>query len=59
MAISNYLSNRSGYHLLEEYSYRSRSIYPLRGSREENPSISVTYFSVPEIVFHRLGLKTS
>jgi hypothetical protein len=50
---------KSGYHLLEEYSYRSRSIYPLRGSREENPSISVTYFSVPEIVFYSLGLKTS
>ena len=50
---------RSGYHLLEDYSYRSRSIYPFKSSREENPSISVTYFCVPEIVFRSLGLKTS
>jgi len=37
-----------GYHLIEDFSYRSRSIYPFKSSREENPSISVTYFCVPE-----------
>ena len=50
---------KSGYHLLEDYSYRSRSIYPFKSSRKENPSISVTYFCVPQNVFHGLGVKST
>ena len=47
------------YYLLEDYSYRARSIYPFKTNREENPSISVTYFCVPQRLAEKLGLKSS
>ncbi|MFT7588881.1 MAG: hypothetical protein ACI959_001094 [Limisphaerales bacterium] len=37
-----------GYTVLDEYTYRSRTIYPHPIEGKGNPSISVTYFCVPE-----------
>jgi hypothetical protein len=48
-----------GYLLLEDYSYRTRSIYPFKSDREENPSISVTYFCVPGGLARKLNVITS
>jgi hypothetical protein len=47
---------KGGYHLLEDYSHRTRSIYPFQSSREENPSISVTYFCVPNYWVKKLHI---
>jgi len=47
-----------GYHLLEDYSHRTRSIYPFKSNREENPSISVTYFCVPTNWAEKLNVIT-
>lgn len=36
-----------GYHILNKYSYRSRTIYPHKRPQHKNPSISETYFCIP------------
>jgi len=42
---------------LDEFSYRSRSIYPYRRPTHKNPSISVTYFCVPAKLAQELGIR--
>ncbi len=37
-----------GYTVLEKYSYRSRTIYPHKRPIRKNPSISETYFCIPQ-----------
>lgn len=37
-----------GYTVLEKYSYRSRTIYPHKRPVHKNPSISETYFCIPQ-----------
>ena len=49
-------AERAGYHVLEEYIYRSRTIYPYRRPTHKNPSISVTYFCVPNVLANELGV---
>jgi hypothetical protein len=51
-------ASQAGYTVLEEFSYKSRSIYPYKRPERDNPSISETYFCVPRAVCGRLGLKT-
>jgi hypothetical protein len=48
----------AGYVFLDEFSYRSRTIYPYRRPMHKNPSISVTYFCIPKQVALGLGLKS-
>jgi hypothetical protein len=48
----------AGYIFLDEFSYRSRTIYPYRRPMHKNPSISVTYFCIPKQVALGLGLKS-
>ncbi len=43
-------ATEAGYIVLENYSYKSRSIYPYKRQERENPSISETYFCVPRKV---------
>ncbi len=45
-----------GYVVLDELSYRSRTIYPHKRPAEKNPSISVTYFCVPQRLANELGI---
>lgn len=42
--------------VLDEFSYRSRTIYPFRRPAEKNPCISVTYFCVPRRVADEIGI---
>ena len=44
-----------GYRVLDEYEYRSRTIYPYKLPRHMNPSISLTYFCVPDELVRKLG----
>ena len=46
-----------GYAVLDEFSYRSRTIYPYRRPTGKNPSISVTYFCVPAKLAQQLGIE--
>jgi hypothetical protein len=48
----------AGYIFLDEFSYRSRTIYPYLRPMHKNPSISVTYFCIPKQVALGLGLKS-
>ncbi len=45
-----------GYRVLDEYGYRSRTIYPYKLPRHKNPAISVTYFCVPDELARKLGI---
>jgi len=47
----------AGYVFLDEFSYRSRTIYPYRRPMHKNPSISVTYFAVPAKLAQELGIE--
>lgn len=49
-------AEEGGYVVLEELSYRNRTIYPYRRPSEKNPSISVTYFCVPRGLANELGI---
>ncbi len=51
-------AREGGYLILDEFSYRSRTIYPHKRPKHKNPSISVTYFCVPESLARELGIKT-
>ncbi len=44
--------------ILDEFCYRSRTVYPHRRPNHKNPSISVTYFCVPYKLGDRLGIAT-
>jgi len=46
-----------GYVVLEEYSYRTRSIYPFKRPHHKNPSISETFFCVPCELALELGVE--
>ncbi len=46
----------AGYHVLDEYGYRSRTIYPYKRPTHKNPAISVTYFCVPSEIAEELGI---
>jgi hypothetical protein len=50
-------AKRGGYVVLDEFSYRSRTIYPHKRAAGKNPSISVTYFCVPSKLATQLGLE--
>lgn len=50
-------ARRAGYTVLDAYTSATRTIFPTRKPHRRNPSISVTYFCVPEIVMERLGLE--
>ncbi len=52
-------AEEGGYVVMDEFSYRSRTIYPYRRPQEKNPSISVTYFCVPRKTAEALGIDTS
>ena len=41
-------ATHGGYVILEKFSHRTRTIYPHKKSRRKNPSISVTYFCIPQ-----------
>jgi len=45
-----------GYMVLDDYGYRSRTIYPFRRPDGRNPAISMSYFCVPRRLAERLGL---
>jgi hypothetical protein len=44
------------YRVLDEYSYRSRTIYSYKLPRHKNPAIGVTYFCVPDELARKLGI---
>lgn len=44
------------YGVLEEFSWRSRAIYPYERRTEENPSISGTYFCAPRALADQPGI---
>ncbi|MFQ5748244.1 MAG: hypothetical protein ACE5H3_02170 [Planctomycetota bacterium] len=48
-------AREAGYVELEEFSHRTRTIFPYTRSRRGNPSISVTRFCVPKELARRLG----
>ncbi|HEY4666192.1 MAG TPA: hypothetical protein VIH26_02695 [Anaerolineales bacterium] len=48
----------AGYVFLDEFSYRSRSIYPYRRPTHKNPSISVTYFCIPAKLAQELRIES-
>jgi hypothetical protein len=50
-------ATEAGYVVLEQFSYKSRTIYPYKRPERENPSISETYFCVPRNVAKALGLR--
>ena len=41
------LATEGGYLVLEQYCYRTRTIYPLPRPDRRNPAISMSYFCVP------------
>ena len=47
-----------GYLILDEFCYRSRTVYPHRRPNHKNPSISETYFCVPYKLGDRLDIET-
>ena len=49
-------AEEGGYVILDEFCYRSRTIYPLPSPERENPSISMTYFCVPAELVEELGI---
>ena len=48
-----------GYLVLDEYSYRSRTIYPIPRPDRRNPAISMSYFCIPSGLATELGLPPS
>lgn len=46
----------SGYHCLDSYTRRTRTIYPYPRAKGHNPAISVTHFCVPDNLARRLGV---
>lgn len=50
-------ATEGGFVVLDEYSYRSRTIYPHKRPQHKNPSISVTYFCVPRRLAGELGIE--
>jgi len=52
-------AREAGYLILDEFSYRSRTIYPHKRPKHKNPSISVTYFCVPETLARKLGVRNA
>jgi len=50
-------AREAGYVELEEFSHRTRTIFPYTRSRRGNPSISVTRFCIPRELAGRLGRK--
>ena len=50
-------ATRAGYVILDEFSYRSRTIYPHKRPEHKNPSISVTYFCVPASLAAAMGIE--
>lgn len=46
-----------GYLVLDDYCYRSRTIYPVRRPDGRNPAISMSYFCVPRRLASRLGVE--
>lgn len=51
-------AQESGYFLHEDFTRGTRPIYPIPKKGRENPSISVTYFCIPEDVAHKLELSS-
>ncbi len=49
-------ARKAGYVILSELSHRTRTIYPFKKKSQLNPSISVTYFCVPEKWADQLGI---
>ena len=47
-----------GYLILDEFCYRSRTVYPHRRPKHKNPSISETYFCVPYKLGDSLDIET-
>jgi hypothetical protein len=47
----------AGYVFLDEFSYRSRTIYPYQRPMHKNPSISVTYFCIPAKLAQELEIR--
>jgi hypothetical protein len=46
-----------GYRVLEDFSYRSRTIFPYRRPDRDNPVISMSYFCVPRRLIAELGIE--
>lgn len=46
----------AGYHVVDQYTTHTRTIYPTREPGRKNPSISVTYFCVPNRLADQLNL---
>ena len=49
-------AEEGGYIILDEFSYRSRKIYPFPRPDRDNPSISMNYFCVPSLLAARLDI---
>ena len=49
-------AEEAGYVILDDYSYRSRTIYPYPKSDQDNPSISMTYFCIPGPLAEQLDI---
>ncbi len=49
-------ASAGGYLVLEEFSYRSRTIFPYRRPDRDNPVISMSYFCVPRELVAELGI---
>jgi len=47
-------ARRAGYTVLDRYTVATRTIFPTRKPHRKNPSISVTYFCVPESVMSQV-----
>lgn len=54
----HHCASLAGYLVLDEFSYRSRTIYPYERPQNKNPSISETFFCVPYRLAIDLGVKT-
>jgi hypothetical protein len=51
-------AQKAGYYLHEDFTLGTRPIYPIPKKGRENPSISVTYFCIPEMLSKTLGFKS-
>ena len=51
-------ASEGGYLVLEEFCYRTRTIYPHRRPDRENPAISMSYFCVPRALAAKLGIES-
>ncbi len=50
-------AEEAGYVILDDFSHRTRTIYPFSLPDRENPSISMTYFCVPSPLAAELGVE--